>query len=166
MDAYYWVFYKKGDLYIHSSVSLSDSSVNKLCEFRSGIPEYHNLFLGISEGKLNAYTLNYLSLDFHNPIPSVKIQLMRTIRNILAFPFEKPKYIVFTTSQNESNVEKFSLNLMDIKSQSLLNSITFEETHKILKIKTLELNINGKMVNKSLFVMIFVASTHFIPDVY
>jgi hypothetical protein len=147
MDTYYWIFYKKGNFYIHASSKTSNFFTNIICEFRSGIPEFHNLFLGISETKLNAYSLNYLSLDFHSPIPSVKVPITRTIRNILAFPYEKPKYIVFTTSQIENNWEKFTLNLMEIKTHTLMNSITFEETHKILKIKTLDLNINGKIVD-------------------
>lgn len=152
-DLLFWIFYKKGNIYIHSSKPPSESFIPSICEFRSGIPDYENLFLGISDGKLNAYSLNYLSLDFNNPIPLVKVPLMKTVRNILAFPYEKPKYIVFTTSQTENNNEIFSLNLMEIKGQTLVNSTSFEESQKILKIKTLDLDINGKIVKNNSIIL-------------
>jgi len=84
----------------------------------------------------------------------------KTIRNIITFPFEEPRFLVYVTSQKMTQEEIYALNLMEIKfislndtklittfrTQKSLNNIVSLDTSSIIKIKALSLNINGAMV--------------------
>jgi hypothetical protein len=79
-----------------------------MCEI--AMPEFEYLILGINQNKLHAYQLNP-ALDYENYLPINKQVQFKTVRNLLAFPYEKPKYLIFTASTQEL----FSLNVMEIK---------------------------------------------------
>jgi hypothetical protein len=105
----FWVFIKNGNVRIHSSKHDEGNELSHICDF--GMPGYENLFLAITaKAKLSGYSISpNLSYDF--PVPLTKIEI-GNIRNILAFPYDKPKYLIYTTYQNNYN---YSLNLMEIK---------------------------------------------------
>ena len=78
------------------------------------MPSYNNLFLGLSKDRLDAYTVNNYGLEYSYPIPLIRKNMDKTVRNLLAYPYDKPKFIIFTSSMQIKNDEYFSLNLMEI----------------------------------------------------
>jgi hypothetical protein len=105
----FWVFIKNGNVRIHSSKHDEGHELSHICDF--GMPGYENLILAITSGaKLSGYSISSEIL-YDYPVPLTKIEISN-IRNILAFPFEKPKYLIYTAFQ--SNYQ-YSLNLLEIK---------------------------------------------------
>jgi hypothetical protein len=92
----FWLFFNQRNIYMHFSRVQSVTPINNICDF--SVSDFPNLFLALDDGKLNAYSLNPLKLNFFNPLPLISVEVHRTTRNVLAYPYEKPKYIVFTST--------------------------------------------------------------------
>jgi len=112
-DIYIWLFFKKDEIFFHSTRKDPNYAFRSLCDFT--IPDSDNFFSGLVNRKISIYALNDHQLDYENSLPLRRIPMNKTIRNVMAFPFEDPRFIVFVTSQRNIHEETFSVNLMEIK---------------------------------------------------
>ena len=141
-DIYIWLFSNRNEIFFHTTRKNPQQAIRSLCDFN--IPDCDIMFSCLVNNKLSVYGLDDLNLDYESSLPLKKVTFNKTIRNIIGFPHEEPRYLAFVASQKEEDHEAFSINLMEIKSQKLVSSIYTDANTRITKIKTVNLNINGK----------------------
>jgi len=142
-DIYIWLFSNRNEVFFHTTRKNPQQAIRSLCDFN--IPDCDIMFSCLVNNKLSVYGLDDLNLDYENSLPLKKVNLNKTIRNIIGFPHDEPRYLAFVSSQKEEEHESFSINLMEIKSQKLMSTLGTNSNTRITKIKTLNININGEL---------------------
>ena len=134
-----WLFCKQGELFFHYNENISKKTIKSMCEFN--MPEEKEFFLWCQENRVHIYTLK--SMNYHSFMPYERLNIKKTVRNLVKYPSNDPKYLICLTSTEPHNLYEIHLiNIMHNKKE-ICDTFSFESP--VLNIKLLELSVNNKM---------------------